>query len=62
MFVRDESGRTTVRSREMVAALMADGLSQNAIAAKLGLSKATVSYHAKNLGKPRDATGVTTGR
>jgi hypothetical protein len=38
----------------MVAALMADGLSQNAIAAKLGLSKATVSYHAKNLGKPRD--------
>lgn len=43
-----------VRTREKVAELLADGLSQNAIAATLGISKATVSYHARNLGKPRD--------
>ena len=43
-----------VRTREKVAELLADGLSQNAIALALGLSKGTVSYHARNLGKPRD--------
>jgi hypothetical protein len=52
--VPDESARTTVRTREKVAALLDQGLSQNAIAAALGVSKATVSYHARNLGKPRD--------
>jgi hypothetical protein len=37
-----------------VAELLAAGLSQNAVAAALGISKSTVSYHARNLGKPRD--------
>jgi hypothetical protein len=46
--------RVTVRTRQRVAELLADGLSQNAIAATLGITKATVSYHARNLGKPRD--------
>jgi Bacterial regulatory proteins, luxR family len=43
-----------VQTRDMVAELLADGLSQSAVAAALGISKATVSYHARNLGKPRD--------
>lgn len=43
-----------MKTREKVAELLAQGLSQNAIAATLGISKATVSYHARNLGKPRD--------
>ena len=34
--------------------MLADGLTQNAVATALGISKATVSYHARNLGKPRD--------
>lgn len=52
--VAEDSITITVRTREKVAELLAEGLSQNAIAATLGISKATVSYHARNLGKPRD--------
>ena len=43
-----------MRTRDRVAELLADGLSQNAAAAALGISKATVAYHARNLGKPCD--------
>jgi 5-methylcytosine-specific restriction endonuclease McrA len=53
-FVSSEHVRAIVRTREKVAELLAAGLSQNAVAAALGVSKATVSYHARNLGKPRD--------
>jgi predicted transcriptional regulator len=41
--VCDEPARATVRTREKVAELLAQRLSQNAIAAALGISKATVS-------------------
>lgn len=36
-------------TRERVAALLEDGLTQHDIAAELGLSKSTVSHHVKNL-------------
>jgi hypothetical protein len=41
------------RRREAVARLLRDGLSQNAVARELGISPATVSYHAARLGLPR---------
>jgi DNA-binding CsgD family transcriptional regulator len=44
-----------VNTRERVAALLAKGLGQNAIARELGLTKSTVSYHARRLGKPVDS-------
>lgn len=34
--------------------MLAEGLSRGEIARRLGLAKATVSYHARNLGLPRD--------
>ncbi len=40
--------------REAVRKLLEAGLSQNAIARELGLSKPTVSYHARQLGLPPD--------
>src|SRR3954452_2613483 len=45
---------THVRTRERVAELLATGLSQGAVAERLGISKATVSYHARRLGRPVD--------
>ena len=45
--------RPSVR-REEVARLRAKGLSYSAIAERLGLSKATVAYHARRLGIPAD--------
>jgi DNA-binding CsgD family transcriptional regulator len=47
-----------VGTRERVAAMLADGLSQNEIARRLGVRKSTVSYHARRLGKPRDERGA----
>jgi transposase-like protein len=41
------------KTRQAVAALMASGLTQAAIARRLGLSPATVSYHAGQLGIER---------
>jgi DNA-binding CsgD family transcriptional regulator len=43
-----------VGTRERVEAMLADGLTQNEIARRLGIGKSTVSYHARRLGKPRD--------
>jgi DNA-binding CsgD family transcriptional regulator len=42
------------RTRERVAELLGQGLSRVAIAHRLGISKATVSYHARRLGAPID--------
>jgi DNA-binding CsgD family transcriptional regulator len=41
-------------TREQVAGLLAEGLGRLAIARRLGLSKSTVSYHARRLGEPID--------
>lgn len=43
-----------VRTRELVALLLAEGMSRAQVAARLGLSKATISYHARRLGVPVD--------
>lgn len=43
-----------VPTREQVAALLAAGCSRADAARRLGLSKATVSYHARRLGEPVD--------
>jgi DNA-binding CsgD family transcriptional regulator len=52
------AARTQVPTREAVARLLADGLSRLAIARTLGLSKSTVSYHARRLGEPVDERGA----
>jgi DNA-binding CsgD family transcriptional regulator len=44
----------SVDTRERVAALLAQGLGKNAIARELGLSRSTVSYHARRLGEQVD--------
>lgn len=49
-----DNGIRTVRTREAVDALIRDGMSRAAIAKKLGLSKSTVSYHARRLDHPID--------
>ncbi len=41
-------------TRSAVKCLLERGLSQSEVALELGLSKATVSYHARRLGIPRD--------
>jgi DNA-binding CsgD family transcriptional regulator len=53
-----ESGRTTVGTRDKVATLLSRGLSRAAVARELGLSKSTVSYHARRLGAPVDHRGA----
>lgn len=45
----------SVDTRERVAALLAEGLGKNAIARQLGLSRSTVSYHARRLGEEVDS-------
>jgi DNA-binding CsgD family transcriptional regulator/5-methylcytosine-specific restriction endonuclease McrA len=50
--------RTKVRTRERVAALLEEGLTRRETARRLGLSKATVSYHARRLGIPIDERGA----
>lgn len=47
-----------VRTREMVAELLAQGLSQAEVARRLGLGKPTISYHARRLGMPVDERGA----
>lgn len=42
------------RTRELVAVLLAKGLPRADIARRLGLSKSTISYHARQLGAPID--------
>lgn len=51
--LRSTVGR--IGTREQVEALLTEGLTQNDIARRLGIGKATVSYHVGRLGKPRDA-------
>jgi DNA-binding transcriptional ArsR family regulator len=48
----DRSSPTRGSTREAVAALLAQGLRRSEISARLGISKATVSYHAARLGAP----------
>lgn len=54
----DESARSAVRTRERVARLLAAGLGKAEIARELGISKGTVSYHARRLGEPVDPRGA----
>jgi hypothetical protein len=52
------AGVRLVRTRERVAELLALGLSRGEVARRLGLSKSTVSYHARRLGAPVDERGA----
>ena len=55
MFVAEEvNGRKVIRTRERVAALLEGGMGRLEVARTLGLSKSTVSYHARRLGLPVD--------
>jgi DNA-binding CsgD family transcriptional regulator len=45
---------SAVRTRDLVAALLNDGVNRAEIARRIGVSKATVSYHARRLGAPID--------
>jgi DNA-binding CsgD family transcriptional regulator len=47
-----------VRTREAVAALLDEGLSRSEIARRLGITKPTVSYHARRLGAAVDERGA----
>jgi DNA-binding CsgD family transcriptional regulator/5-methylcytosine-specific restriction endonuclease McrA len=50
--------RKKVRTREQVADLLGQGFTRRETARRLGLSKATVSYHARRLGLPIDERGA----
>jgi DNA-binding CsgD family transcriptional regulator len=50
--------RREVETRQRVRQLLSRGLSRGQIARRLGLSKSTVSYHARRLGAPVDARGA----
>lgn len=50
-----ESERREVRTRELVAGLLARGLSSIEVARVLGVSKSTVCYHKRRLGHEIDA-------
>jgi DNA-binding CsgD family transcriptional regulator len=43
-----------VKTREVVAQLLSEGLAKVEIARRVGVSKATVSYHVRRLGSPTD--------
>jgi DNA-binding CsgD family transcriptional regulator/predicted DNA-binding protein YlxM (UPF0122 family) len=49
------NAREEIPTRKLVAALLADGLSRAEIARRIGITKATVSYHARRLSAPVDA-------
>jgi DNA-binding CsgD family transcriptional regulator len=55
---RDETAQSAVRTRESVARLLTAGLGKSEIARELGISKGTVSYHARRLGAPIDSRGA----
>lgn len=46
--------RRSVQTREAVQRLLAEGLSRAEIASRIGVSRPTVSYHARRLGAPID--------
>jgi Homeodomain-like domain/HNH endonuclease len=50
--------RRQVKTRALVAFMLRRGMSRSAIARALGLSKSTVSYHARRLGEPVDERGA----
>ena len=52
--IRAPEARYQIATRERVASLLTEGLSRAEIARRLGLSKATVSYHARRLSAPVD--------
>lgn len=52
--VPEDALLTRRRTREKVATLIAEGVAHTEIARRLGISKATVSYHAKRLGAKLD--------
>ena len=54
----DSSAREEVPTRRRVELLLDEGHSRLEIARRLGLSKSTVSYHARRLGAPRDERGA----
>jgi DNA-binding transcriptional ArsR family regulator len=51
----DRSGRAPGATREAVRLLLEGGLSRTAVARALGISKPTVTYHARALGLPSDS-------
>jgi hypothetical protein len=51
----DRSGRGPGATREAVRLLLDDGLSRAAVARALGISKPTVTYHARVLGVPSES-------
>jgi DNA-binding CsgD family transcriptional regulator/5-methylcytosine-specific restriction endonuclease McrA len=51
-------GRRSIDTRERVALLLSEGRSKGEIARVLGVSKSTVSYHARRLGAPVDSRGA----
>jgi hypothetical protein len=53
-----ERAMRLVKTRERVAELIAAGASRGEVARRLGLSKSTVSYHARRLGLPVDERGA----
>ena len=53
-----EDVRTSVGTREAVRRLLAEGYGNLEIARILGLSKSTISYHARRLGAPVDETAA----
>jgi Bacterial regulatory proteins, luxR family len=55
VFVADAAERREVRTRELVAELLARGLSSMEVARVLGVSKSTVCYHKRRLGHEIDA-------
>jgi DNA-binding CsgD family transcriptional regulator/5-methylcytosine-specific restriction endonuclease McrA len=52
--VRTRKARSTIRTQERVAQLLSKGVRRIEIARILGISKSTVSYHARRLGQPID--------
>lgn len=50
--------RQVVETRAAVSFLLRRGMSRGAIARELGISKSTVSYHARRLGEPVDERGA----
>lgn len=52
---RHRSGRARGQTRDAVRLLLESGLSRAAVARELGLSKPTVTYHARMLGLPTDS-------
>jgi DNA-binding CsgD family transcriptional regulator/5-methylcytosine-specific restriction endonuclease McrA len=50
--------RSLVPTRELVARLLAEGVGKVEISRRLGLGRATISYHARRLGYPVDERGA----